>query len=102
MSKKIINGKLYDTETATLIGSCTYGAAGDFSREGEYLYLKKTGEFFLYFQGGPMTPYGKVDDSGAISWGDLIHPCDEEEAKEWLVKHDFVDKYQELFREVEE
>ena len=45
--KKYINGKVYDTETAQLIG--TYANGGnwrDFSHYEETLYRKRTGEFF--------------------------------------------------------
>ena len=47
--KKIINGKKYDTETATSVGeySSNY-ACSDYKYYDETLYKKKTGEFFLY------------------------------------------------------
>jgi len=56
--KKIINGKRYDTETAQLIGSASYSNRTDFRFWSEELYRKKTGEFFLYGEGGPAS---KVD-----------------------------------------
>lgn len=50
--KKIINGKKYDTETATSVGeySSNY-ACSDYKHYDETLYKKKTGEFFLYGEG---------------------------------------------------
>ena len=54
--KKIINGKLYDTETAKLIGRSYHGEGPrDFRHYSEELYRKRTGEYFLYGEGGPMS-----------------------------------------------
>lgn len=45
--KKIISGKVYDTETAKELGSWSNMADyRNFSQFSETLYLKKTGEFF--------------------------------------------------------
>lgn len=54
--KKIINGKMYNTETATELGNFWNGlSTNDFRNLSETLYRKKNGEFFLYGQGGAMT-----------------------------------------------
>lgn len=45
--KKIINGKMYNTETAEFIDSYESGYPKDFAYVYEALYRKKTGEFFL-------------------------------------------------------
>lgn len=51
--KKIINGKMYNTETATELGDFWNGlSTSDFRNLSETLYRKKNGEFFLYGQGG--------------------------------------------------
>lgn len=57
--KKIINGKLYNTETAKEVGQYWngYDCENDFY-EKEKLYLKKTGEWFLYGEGGAVSCYG--------------------------------------------
>ena len=52
--KKIINGKVYDTEKAKQVAY--YSSAGswrDFQHYEETLYLKKTGEYFLFGEGAP-------------------------------------------------
>ena len=53
--KKIINGKMYNTETACLMGehSNCYGP-NDFRCCSEQLYQKRTKEFFMYGSGGAM------------------------------------------------
>ena len=70
--KKIINGRLYDTDTAILIGYWDNGyGAGDFHKCYEELYRKKNGEFFLYGSGGAMTVYA---DPCAGGWSGGISP----------------------------
>jgi hypothetical protein len=52
--KKIINGKMYNTETALLVGTCWNGlSSSDFACETVCLYRKKTGEYFLAAAFGP-------------------------------------------------
>ena len=67
MTKKIINGKKYDVETARLVDRWTYGNPSDFYYQDEMLLCKKTGEYFLYAQGGPLSAYRTY--SGPNSWG---------------------------------
>ena len=52
--KKIINGKMYNTETAKYCGGYEFSNCGDFNYVCEELYQKKTGELFLYGEGGAM------------------------------------------------
>ncbi|MCH5337995.1 MAG: hypothetical protein J1E03_04375 [Acetatifactor sp.] len=98
--KKIINGKKYDTETATLIGEYWNGY-GDFYCVLEKLYRKKTGEYFLYAEGGALTEYAEHYDNGQ-SDASHIFPYTEKEAKNWAMKKISVDEFESLFGEVEE
>ena len=50
--KKIINGKLYDTSTAHLVGEWDNQLYGNPDYAAESLYRKRTGEFFLRHGGG--------------------------------------------------
>ena len=100
--KKIINGKLYNTETAKLVGSARYSYPGDFSFWREELYQKKTGEFFLYGEGGPMTKYSRSIGSNTTAGGEEIIPLTVKEAKEWAEKYLEVEEYEQIFGEVEE
>lgn len=100
--KKILNGKLYDTDTAKEVGFYSNGyGVGDFQYCYETLYRKKTGEFFLYGRGGAMSKYCERYDN-MRSGGDVIIPYTEEEAKEWAVENMDADDYMELFGVVEE
>ena len=97
--KKVINGKMYNTSTATLIG---YEVAYDsdwMHRCREELYRKTTGECFLYGDGGPATRYGCTCSDGSMGAGQHILPLSESEAREWVEENLSTAKYIELFGE---
>ena len=101
--KKIINGKVYDTATAKELGSWGNGGTWrDFNHMEETLYRKKTGEFFLYGEGGPATKYAKAVEQNSWSGGERIMPMSFAEAREWAEKHLDGDEYEEIFGAVAE
>lgn len=75
--KKVIRGRVYNTATASEIGST--------SGTGETLYRKRTGEYFLYCFGGAMSKYGAWHGNTGES-GTAIKPLAYDEAKEWAEK----------------
>lgn len=100
--KKIINGKKYDTTTATLVAEWSNGyGSGDFHHCSEELYQKRTGEFFLFGEGGPLSKYAETSD-GNNCYGERISLMDENEAKYWVMENCSADTYIELFGDVEE
>lgn len=101
--KKIIGGKVYDTETAKEMGTyANYGSWRDFNHIEETLYKKKTGEFFLYGEGGPATRYAEPEGQNSWSGGSRIMPMTYDEAREWAEKHLDADEYEEIFGTIEE
>lgn len=100
--RKVINGKLYDTETATLIASYEYGESGDFSHVFEDLYQKKTGELFLHAGGGPLSKYQQSVGTNTTGGSELIMPESNFDAKKWVSKNCNADTYIKLFGPVEE
>ncbi len=101
--KKIINGKVYDTNTAKELGS--YGNGGtwrDFGHWEETLYRKKTGEYFLHGEGGPMTRYAEAQGQNQWSGGERIMPMTYQEATQWAEEHLSGDEYEEIFGAVVE
>lgn len=97
--KKIINGKVYDTDTAKMVGSWDNGhPTNDFAYCSEELYRKKTGEFFLHGEGGALSRYASHsgDNSG---WGEEIIPLTYNAAQEWAEKHLDGDGYCAIFGE---
>lgn len=101
--KKIINGKRYDTDTAQRMAAA-YSAAtpGDFSYWEEYLYKKRTGEFFIYGEGGPASRYRERVELNNWSGGSAIRPLSYDEAKAWAEEHLDGDEYEEIFGAVDE
>ena len=96
--KKIIGGRLYDTETAREVGEWDNGlGGGDFHSVEETLYRKRTGEYFLYGYGGPMSRYAEPYGSSGWQWGAEIRPLTYEEAREWAERCLDADDYQEEF-----
>lgn len=92
--KKIINGKLYDTETATFIEENWWMDTSVNNRQEEDFYVKKTGEFFRH-------------DTKRTTWGSIynyekIIPLTLDEAKKQLEQILSVEEYQEVFGKVEE
>jgi hypothetical protein len=101
--KKIINGKLYNTETAQLIASYSNtGDTRDFSRFSEELYQKKTGEYFLYGEGGPMTKYSRSCGQNSWSGDENIEPLTDTAAKAWAEEYMDADDFMGVFGPVEE
>jgi hypothetical protein len=96
--KKIINGRRYDTETATKVAEA-YAAvpANDFNWWHEELFQKRTGEFFIGGYGGPMTRYAVKSGDNTWGWGEKIIPLTVEAATEWAEKNLDADEYEELF-----
>jgi hypothetical protein len=96
--KKIINGKLYDTSTAKEIGSYWNGLGDrDFNHISETLYRKKTGEFFLYGEGGPMTKYAESIGQNEWSGGEEIIPLTVESARQWAEDSLSANEYEKIF-----
>lgn len=92
--KKIINGKLYDTSTAKLIGGDSYnGSHSDFDYWEETLYKKRTGEYFLHGEGGPRSRYSECLGDNSWGWGEAIIPLSFAKAREWAEEHMSADDY---------
>lgn len=100
--KKIINGKVYDTEKAKAVGAWSNGGTWrDFDHREETLYRKKTGEFFLHGEGGPATNYAERIDN-AWSSGERIMPMSFAEARAWAEEHLDGDEFENIFGAVTE
>ena len=98
--KKVINGKLYNTETARKCGEYEPNPyRSDFSWFCETLYLKKTGEFFLHGDGNAASPYSKSCGQNEWCGSEAIKPLTYDEAQKWAEEHLDGDEYIEIFGE---
>lgn len=86
--RKIIHNKVYDTDTATLVGHWSNGRSG-----GDYisvdLYRKKTGEHFAAKQVGEY-----VSD---LFYFEQIAPMGYDKAREWAEEHLEAEDYEREF-----
>jgi len=98
--KKVVEGKVYNTETAELIHSWDNGCyAGDFHACEETLYQTKKGAFFIHGSGGALSKYA-VPVAGGTGGSDNIKPVTRQEASDWLEKHDGTDAIEEHFSDI--
>lgn len=87
--KKVIDGKLYNTETADLIHEWDNGRfTSDFGYCEEALYKTKKGAYFIAGEGGAMTGYARPCGTNSTCGGSDIRVLSEAEAMAWLEEHD--------------
>ena len=98
---KVFRGRRYDTDTAKELASWYNDEQyGGIYYRAEKLYQKRTGEYFMYYEGGAGTEYAEADPMGGYTMGEAIEPVTEEEAKAWAEDHIDADKYEEIFGRV--
>lgn len=93
---KVIDGKRYNTNTATEIDHYWNGlSSNDFRNVSESLYVTKKGNFFLYGEGGPMSKYA-VSNGNLTSGSTNIIPLNKEDAFKWCERYsnsEIIDQY---------
>ncbi len=106
--KKIINGKLYNTDTARFVAKCDYLTGSDFRYFEESLYITKKWQYFIQWEGWPMTKYC-VRFGSSMNWSSDIFLVNKKEIFDWLeennnyfYKEDIEKVLLELWDEVEE
>lgn len=86
--KKVINGKVYNTETATQIANWDNGIYGsDFQACDETLYVTSKGAYFVHGEGGAMSRWSQPCGSNGTSGGSGIEVLSQAEALEWCENH---------------
>ena len=92
--KKNINGVVYDTKDSRNLGGYRHGS-GEY-HIAEELYVTKSGRFFMYCRGGPMTPYNSYRQ-GKLYPGRRILMVTRVQAQEWAEHTLSPNQYIELF-----
>lgn len=100
--KKIIKQKRYDTDRARKLCTWENGQIGGLDYMEETLFQKRTGEFFLYGEGGPMTKYAVTTGNNSWKGGENIFPLTDEAAREWAEAHMDADAFEAIFNPPEE
>lgn len=98
--KRVIDGKAYNTETATEIADYSNDlGSGDFRNISESLYITTKGNFFLAGEGGPMTKYSQPCGN-MTGGGEGIIPLSKDEALAWAEAHADGDVIEEYFSDL--
>jgi hypothetical protein len=102
--KKVIDGRIYDTQTAELLCDVSPGgfSRSDFKWEDTALYRTKSGAFFLAGEGGAASRWRKRYGDSGWAPGDGIELIGASEAKRVVEEHCSTERYIELFGEPEE
>jgi hypothetical protein len=87
--QRVIEGKVYDTETAEPLHTFEpIHDTGDFHYFIETLYVTTKGSFFVAGEGGAMSPYSESLGGGSYGGGSGIQPLSLTEAVRWLEESD--------------
>lgn len=96
--KGIVDGKIYDTKTATEVAAFEHYPSDNYYLMEEHLYQKKNGKLFLTAHGMGGTPYGYREKHGSdYCCGHVLLPLTDEQAKTWLEMRELVDEHIEIF-----
>jgi len=95
--KKVIDKKVYNTETAELVASFrNMDNRTNFRFFEEELYVTKKGAFFLYGEGNALSQYSIPNGNGS-SGGEDIVVLTAEETYDWLEKYNQTEAIEEYF-----
>jgi hypothetical protein len=97
LMRKIINKKVYDTETAEFVAEYHNGYfRRDFRYEYEGLYKSKKGQFFIHGIGGALSKYSESYGNGRTGIETIVL-LTKEEALEWLSEHNKLEEIEKYF-----
>ena len=94
--KKIIDGKLYSTDTGTEICSNGFSNEGDFNYWRDTLYCTKKGTYFMHGTGGALSHYAQHVGNNTRTGSEEMWIIEDEKAKQFCMSCD-VEKALELF-----
>jgi hypothetical protein len=86
--QRVIDGKRYNTETATLVcGIDTGESRSDFRWEDTALYVTTRGAWFLAGEGHALSRWARAIPGGGSGPGEGIEPVDANHARGLLERH---------------
>jgi len=95
--KKVINGSVFNTETAKLLGEFQHSYCGQFDYILEELYKTRSGKYFIYVEGGAQSKYAVQVSQNTWSGSEKIIPIQRERAMAWVEEYLDGDTYIEIF-----
>ncbi len=102
--KRIIEGRVYNTETASFVCDCSPAGfhRGNFEWEDTGLYRSPRGTFFLAGEGGPLSRWAEPEGHSGKRSGSGIRVLEEIEARELCERHGTEEDWLAAFGEPEE
>jgi hypothetical protein len=98
--KKVIDGKLYNTETALKIEEYWNGYGySDFNFCIEALYKTQKGKYFLHGEGGAASKYAEQSGRNLDAGSEIIE-LSRMEAMEWLTDYNFNETIEKEFSDL--
>jgi hypothetical protein len=98
--KKIINNRKYDTDKAECVAHYYNAyARSDFNSIDEQLYRTGRDNWFIVGEGGAKTRYARPVGTGGMSGGEALIALTDDEAYDWLEKHDEIEAIEKYFAE---
>lgn len=85
--KRVINGKLYNTKTATLIADYEHLDRNDFGWYYEALYRTKKRAWFIAGEGNANSKYAESVAQNTRGPGEALYPIDDKAAQQWCEEH---------------
>jgi hypothetical protein len=99
--KRIINGKTYNTDTATHICDTSNGLPnGDFQAENSDLYVTKNRAYFVAGSGGASTRFSRKTGQNEWGGGAGIIPLGRYEALAECERHGIPEEIEEFFADM--
>lgn len=86
--RQVIKGKVYNTETATLLHEWDNGASPGFKYRSKVLYRSPRGAYFLVHEGGAMTDMAKAVENNAWTGSSSIEVVSSTDAMRFLESHE--------------
>lgn len=102
--KRVINGKLYDTATATEVADISPNGfyRGDFRWEDTTLYRTPRGRFFIAGEGGALSRWAERVGQNGSCGGSGLQVLDEHDARAMVERFCSAEEYEEYFGKAEE
>jgi hypothetical protein len=102
--RKVIDGKVYNTETATVVCDISPSGfySGDFRYENTYLYKSPKGTFFISGTGGPLSRWAVPEGNNGHRGGSGLYVIDDDEARGFCERHGSASEFEAAFGEPEE
>jgi hypothetical protein len=96
---RIVNGKRYNTETATHLCNISRGgySRSDFSYDDTDLYVTKHGNFFIAGEGGAKSRWAQSVGQNSWSGGSGLRPIAKDDARNLLEQYGTPEQVEEHF-----